>query len=284
LCNEQCRDIQSGKIEGGIAPGFWDPIGYGTAVDSLAAVKKLVFDEKTVSMDELLEALDNDFKGFELIRQRCLKAPKYGNNEPYADAIGKDMETYFRTLSDQYTNYCGGKLDVRYVPVTSHIPLGQMVCATPNGRKAGEPLSEGISPSQGSDIQGPTASLLSVDKTRASEFEWGGEGVLNMKLSPQTVAGKEGTRTLISLIRTWCDLKIWHIQFNIVNSDTLREARKIPRNTGTCWSGSRATAPIFATCPKSFRKRSSTGPNIGSSHRTMESRQICPPRRKGERR
>ena len=228
LCMEQCQDIMTGKIEGGIAPGFWDVIGYATAVDSLAAVKKLVFDDKVATMDEMLAALENDFEGAELLRQRCLRAPKYGNNDSYADSIGKELENHFRSISDKYTNFSGGKMDVRYVPVTSHIPLGKMVMATPNGRKAKDPLSEGISPSQGCDTEGPTASLLSVAETRKSEYEWGGEGVLNMKLSPMAVDGPEGTRMLAALVRAWCDLKIWHIQFNVVNTETLKAAKREP--------------------------------------------------------
>lgn len=228
LCMRDCRDIQQGRFKDGIAPGFWDPIGLGTAIDSLAAVKKLVFDDASVSMDEILSALAGDFENMDLLRRKCLNAPKFGNNDPYPDDIGRELEDYFRSLSHGYTNISGGKLDVRYVPVTSHIPLGRIVGALPNGRKAGEPLSEGMSPSQGCDTKGPTASLLSVAHTKVTKYQEGGEGVLNMKLSPQTVAGEEGTKVLAALIRGWCDLKLWHIQFNIVNTATLKAAQKDP--------------------------------------------------------
>ena len=164
----------------------------------------------------------------DLLHRKCLNAPKFGNNDPYTDDIGRHLENFFRSISNSYTNISGGKLDVRYVPVTSHIPLGRIVSALPNGRKAGEPLSEGMSPSQGCDAKGPTASLLSVANTKASSFQEGGEGALNMKLSPQAVAGEEGTKVLAALIRTWCDLKIWHIQFNIVNTATLKAAQIDP--------------------------------------------------------
>ncbi len=228
LCMQDCQDIQQGQFKEGIAPGFWDPIGLGTAIDSLSALKKLIYDDAAITMDQMLDALANNFEGMDLLHRKCLNAPKFGNNDPYADDIGRDLENFFRSISNSYTNISGGKLDVRYVPVTSHVPLGRIVSALPNGRKAGEPLSEGMSPSQGSDAKGPTASLLSVAYTKATGFQEGGEGVLNMKLSPQAVAGEDGTRVLAALIRTWCDLKIWHIQFNIVNTTTLKAAQLDP--------------------------------------------------------
>ena len=228
LCMQQAVDIQQGQIEGGIAPGFWDPIGLGTAIDTLAAMKKLIYDDGSVTMEEMLTALADNFTGHELLEKRCLNAPKFGNNDIYVDEIGRELEHFFRSISNSYTNLSGGKLDVRYVPVTSHIPLGRIVGALPNGRKAGEPLSEGMSPTQGCDIQGPTAALLSMAHTKQTPYSEGSEGVLNMKLSPQVVAGETGTQMLAGLIRGWCDLKLWHIQFNIVNRETLLAAQKNP--------------------------------------------------------
>lgn len=228
LCMQDCRDIQEGQFKDGIAPGFWDPIGLGTAIDSLSAIKKLIFDDATVGMDQMLAALADNFEHKELLHRQCLNAPKFGNNDPYADEIGRDLENFFRSISHGYTNISGGKLDVRYVPVTSHIPLGRIVGALPNGRKEGQPLSEGMSPSQGCDVNGPTSSLLSLAYTKTTQYQEGGEGVLNMKLRPQVVAGEEGSKVLAALIRTWCDLKLWHIQFNIINSETLKAAQKNP--------------------------------------------------------
>jgi pyruvate formate-lyase/glycerol dehydratase family glycyl radical enzyme len=228
LCMRGCRDIHQGSIEGAVILGSWDPIGFGTAVDSLAAVKKLVYEDRSVAMGELTRALENNFEGQEVLRRMCLQAPKYGNNDPFADSIGLEIEDFFRSLSHRYTTLHGGKLDARYVPVTAHAPLGGVVGATPNGRKAREPLSDGVSPSQGGDSRGPTAVLLSVAKTSASPYKEIAARLLNMKFSPQAVAGESGTRTLAALIRTWCDLKLWHIQFNVVNSETLKAAQRDP--------------------------------------------------------
>jgi formate C-acetyltransferase len=228
LCMADCKDIHAGPIEGGLYLGFFDIIGFGTVIDSLAAIKKLVFDDGKLQMAELLEALDADFEGFKAVRELCLNAPKYGNNDPYADSLGHDIEDCFSRLAHGHTTAFGGELDVRYVSVTSHIPLGMCVGATPDGRKKAQPLSESISPSQGVDIKGPTATLTSIANTKSSQYKERSARLLNMKLSPASVSGEVGTRKLMSLIRTVSDMKMWHIQFNIINRDTLIAAQKNP--------------------------------------------------------
>ncbi|MCP4757804.1 MAG: glycyl radical protein [Proteobacteria bacterium] len=228
LCMESCMDMQDGPIEGAVYLGFFDTIGFGTAIDSLAAIKKVVFDDKRITMAELLEALDSNFEGKEAIRQMCLNAPKYGNNDPYADSIGRDIEELFAGITRGRKTAFGGELDVRYVTITAHVPFGSIIGATPDGRKAGETVSDGVAPSQGADRNGPTASLNSVANTRAGSYKERAARLLNMKLSPAAVAGESGTRKLMSLIRTACDLKMWHLQFNIINRDTLIAAQKEP--------------------------------------------------------
>jgi formate C-acetyltransferase len=228
LCMENGLDIHQGRIPGGIMLGAWDPLGFGTAVDCLAAVKKLVFDDRKISFRELTDALAANFEGKEPLRQMCLNAPKFGDNNPYVDDIAAELEDFFRSLSARYTTLNGGRLDVRYVPITAYMPFGRVVGATPNGRKSGQPLSDGISPSQGCDSKGPTAVLLSVARTNESKYPHAAAKLLNMKLSPQTVQGVEGSRRLTALIRSWCDLKLWHIQFNIINNETLRAAQREP--------------------------------------------------------
>jgi formate C-acetyltransferase len=228
LCMKDCRDMHDGPVKDAVYLGFFDTIGFGTAIDSLAAIKKLVFDDKKLSMSELLEALDANFEGREVIRQLCLNAPKYGNNDPYVDSIGHDIEAFFAELARGHTTAFGGELDVRYVTITSHVPFGSVVGATPDGRRAGEVLAEGTSPSQGADRNGPTASLLSIARTRCGAYKERAARLLNMKMSPSAVSGPEGTKKLMSLIRTACDLKMWHLQFNIINRETLIAAQKDP--------------------------------------------------------
>ncbi|MBI5115842.1 glycyl radical protein [Candidatus Poribacteria bacterium] len=228
LCMKECKDIHSGPIKDALYLGYIDTTGFGTVIDSLAAIKKLVFDDKKLTMNELLEALDTNFEGKEAIRQMCLNAPKYGNNDSYADSIGHDIEEFFVGLARRYKTAFGGELDIRYANITAHVPFGAVLGATPDGRKAGEPLSEGVSPSQGADKKGPTASLLSIARSKCGSYKERAARLVNLKLTPSTVAGPEGTRKLMTLIRTACDLKLWHLQFNIVNRDTLIAAQNNP--------------------------------------------------------
>jgi formate C-acetyltransferase len=228
LCMEECKDMHDGPIDGALYLGFIDTLGFATAIDSLAAIKKLVFDEKKLTMEELLVALRDNFEGNEVIRQMCLNAPKYGNNDPYADLIGRDIEAFGVKLTRRYKSAFGGELDIRYVTITAHVPFGTILGATPDGRKAGEPVAEGVSPSQGADRNGPTASLMSIARTRASGYKERAARLLNMKLTPSAVAGPEGTKKLMSLIRTACDMKMWHLQFNIINRETLVAAKEDP--------------------------------------------------------
>ena len=228
LCMKNGKDMDRGKIDGALILGYFDLIGFGTAIDSLAAVKKLVYDDKLISMSDLLEALETNFERKEAIRQLCLNAPKYGNNDPYADSIGHRIEEHFARLSKSYTTAHGGRMDLRYVPVTIHIPCGAVTGATPNGRKVGEPLSEGVSATQGCDVNGPTSTLLSIKETKAADYTSRAARLLNIKLSPQVLAGQEGLRRFASFIRIWCDQKHWHIQFNIINRETLIDAQRNP--------------------------------------------------------
>jgi pyruvate-formate lyase len=228
LCMKDCKDLHSPKIEGGIDLGYFEFMGFGTVIDSLVAVKKLVFEEKKITMDELIAALDSNFEGKEAVRQMLLNTPKYGNNDAYADAIGKTLDEEALKFTQKYSKELGVHLDLRYVPFTSHVPFGKVVSATPNGRKAFTPLSDGSSASQGADVKGPTSVLLSNYNTKNYDYRERAARLINIKFSPATVAGEQGSRKLVSLIRTWCDLKIWHVQFNIINNQTLIAAQKDP--------------------------------------------------------
>lgn len=228
LCIKACKDIHSPEIEGGIDLGYFECIGYATVIDSLAAIKKLVFEEKRLTMQDLLASLACNFEGKEAVRQMLLNAPKYGNNDPYADEIAKAIDLESLEFTRTYSEQVGVHLDLRYVPFTSHVPFGKVISASPNGRKAWTPLADGSSASQGADTNGPTAVLLSNYASKNYNYRERAARLLNIKLSPSCVAGEEGTRKLMSFIRTWCDLKLWHIQFNIINRDTLLAAQQDP--------------------------------------------------------
>jgi formate C-acetyltransferase len=228
LCMETCKDLHQPVIEGGIDLGYFELIGYGTVVDSLAVIKKLVFEEKKLTMAELIEALKNNFEGYEAIREMVMNAPKYGNDDPYADSIAKAVDRAAVEYTHKYSKELGVHLDLRLVPFTSHVPFGKVVSATPNGRKAWTPLADGSSASHGADVNGPTAVLLSNFNTKNYGYHDRAARLLNLKFSPSCVSGEEGTEKLVSFIRTWCDLKLWHVQFNIVNKETLLAAKKDP--------------------------------------------------------
>ncbi|MEC5317794.1 glycyl radical protein [Brenneria populi subsp. brevivirga] len=228
LAMEACKDIHQPVIEGGIDLGYFEFMGYGTVIDSLAAIKKLVYEERRISMAELLAALENNFEQQPVLRALLMNAPKYGNNDPYADDIGKALDKACLEFTRKYSQTLGVHLDLRLVPFTSHVPFGKVVHATPNGRKAWMPLSDGSSASQGCDARGPTAVLLSNYQTKNYQFRERAARLLNIKFTPSIVAGETGTRKLCDLIRAWCDLKLWHVQFNVINRETLLAAKADP--------------------------------------------------------
>ncbi len=201
-------------------------VGVGTITDALAAIKYHVFDNKSISMRDLLAALKADFEGHETLRQTLLqRTPKYGNDDDYADEIMRSVfETYFQAVDDR-PNTKGGKYRINLLPTTVHVYFGSVMGATPDGRKAGLPLSEGISPVQGADRQGPTAVLKS-----AAKMDHGRTGgtLLNMKFTPALLEGDDGLDNLTHLIRSYFRLDGHHIQFNVVDAETLRKAQARP--------------------------------------------------------
>ena len=230
LCMKNGQDLHSEHIEDGVDIGFFDFIGFGTAADSLAALKKTVFDDKTLTMEEVLRALDADFEEDEIVRQRLLHAPKYGNDDPYADSIAKKIDRFGVEFGEAYSKYLGVQMDLRYVSQSSNVPFGSVVAATPNGRKAWTALSDGASASQGADSKGPASVLLSNHHTKNSDLKNRASRLLNIKMSPASVQGEAGTERLIAFIKAWRDLKLWHLQFNIINQKTLLDAQKNPEN------------------------------------------------------
>lgn len=228
LCCDSYTDIHQPVIPGGIALGYFEFIGYGTVIDSLAAIKKFIFDEKKLTWQQLKAALKADFKGYEDIRELLQTAPAYGNDDEYADDIGKRIDKEALDFAAKYSEELGVHLDLRLVPFTSHVPFGKVVSATPNGRKAYVPLSDGSSASQGADKNGPTAVLLSNFATKNKGYKERASRLLNIKLSPSCVDGENGTEKLVQFIRAWHDLRLWHIQFNVLNTDTLRKAQERP--------------------------------------------------------
>ena len=203
-------------------------VGMGTVTDSLTAIKYNVFDKKNITMSELLSGLNRNFEDHEIMQNILLhKTPKYGNDEDYADTIAEEVfETYFEAI-DGRPNTKGGEYRVNLLPTTVHIYFGQVTGATPDGRNAGAPLSDGISPSHGSDKNGPTAVIKSV--ARIDHSRTGGT-LLNQKIMPHLLSNEEGREKLANLVRSYFKLGGHHIQFNVVSAETLRDAQLSPQS------------------------------------------------------
>ncbi len=201
-------------------------VGLGTITDALSAIKTHVYQEKNLSMDQLLELLKNDFQGAERERQLLMnRTPRYGNDDDRADQIARDVFNAYVELIDGRPNARGGTHHVNMLPTTCHVYFGSMVGATPDGRHAGLPLSEGISPVQGADRKGPTAVLNSSAKIDHSKT---GGTLLNQKLNPSLLDTPAGLSKLAQLVRAYFKLGGHHIQFNVVDRATLEAARENP--------------------------------------------------------
>lgn len=196
--------------------------------DSLAAIKELIYDEKMITRHELLEALQADFKGYEIIQTMLLnKVPKYGNDVKWVDELGAKWAGYFRERMKDYTNYRGGLYHTGMYTVSAHVPMGENVGASPDGRNALTPLADGgMSPVYGRDMAGPTAVLKSVSRMKDSYTTNG--GLLNMKFLPEFFKTETGMMKFENFLRAFVDLKIPHIQFNVVRREDLLDAKLHP--------------------------------------------------------
>ncbi len=225
-CMERGVDVTAGGAHYNLS-GI-QAIQCANVADSLAALKTLVYDEKIVDRRELHKALADNFENAELLRLRLLnKAPKYGNDVEWVDAIAFDWAKKFADRLSQYTNVRGGLYQMGLYTVSAHVPMGQNVGATPDGRQAKEPLADGgMSPVYGRDSRGPTAVLKSVARVKS---EYGSNGtLLNMKFLPSLFKNEIGVRKFVRLIKAFIRLKIIHVQFNVVNREDLIAAQKHP--------------------------------------------------------
>ncbi len=228
LCMKHCMDLHQEQIPEGINLGYFEYMGLGTVVDSLSAIKKLVFEDKKLTMQQIIDAIDANFEGHEDVAALLKSVPCYGNNDEYADEIGREIDRITVEFGGKYSKELGMHNDVRYVPFTSHVPFGKVVSATPNGRKDFFPLSDGSSASHGADTNGPTAILLSNYNTKNYGMRDRAARMLNIKFTPKSLEGEQGSDKLVSFIRTFCDLKVWHVQFNVINRATLVAAKQDP--------------------------------------------------------
>lgn len=203
-------------------------VGMGTITDSLSAIKYNVFDKNKFNLSQLKEALKNNYQGFDEIRKSVWDdTPKYGNDNDYADEILKEVFEIYFSATDGRPNTKGGCFRVNLLPTTCHVYFGSVIGATPDGRLAKKPVSEGISPVQGADRNGPTAVLKSAAKI--DHLRTGGT-LLNQKFTPQILSDDVGLDSVLHLIRSYFKMDGHHIQFNVVDAETLRRAQKEPEN------------------------------------------------------
>ena len=197
-----------------------------TCADSLSAIKYHVFDREVLTMEQLLDAMAHNFEGREKMRLLLWnKTPKFGNDDDYADPILVDVFNAFFDEVNGRKNTKGGHYRVNYLSTTCHVYFGSLTGATPDGRRAGEPLSDGISPVQGADRHGPTAVIKSAAKIDHART---GGTLLNQKFTPQTLKGEEGLNKVAHLVRSYFRLDGHHVQFNVVTAATLRAAQADP--------------------------------------------------------
>ena len=201
-------------------------VGIGTVTDSLAAIRQQVFEQKKLSLDQLVRTLQDNFENQEPLRQMLVnKMPKYGNDDDRADSVMQEVFEMFKAAVDGRPNTKGGSYHINMLPTTCHVYFGSCTGATPDGRLAGRPFSEGISPVQGRDGNGPTAVVRSAAKM--DHLATGGT-LLNLKFTPQLLAGEDGLNHLVGLVRGYFRLNGHHVQFNVVDAITLQAAMESP--------------------------------------------------------
>lgn len=244
-------------------PGI-EGVGFATVTDSLAAIKKLVFENQKLTISELKDALNNNFEGnLELLRQRLInEAPKFGNDDDYVDMIAQEIAVSF--CDEVRRHNCCRRAP--YYPglysVSAHIGLGRFVNATPDGRKANSPLSDGMSPSQGVCFNGPTAVIKSLTKLDHSVISNG--TLLNMKFSASLLKGTEKVKKFIDMLRTFMDLGGYHVQFNMIDTETLKDAQIHPDKYSDLLVRVAAYVAQFGQLPKDLQDDIISRSELGS--------------------
>jgi formate C-acetyltransferase len=227
-CVERGKDVKNGGARYNQANGMTF-VGGIDAANSLAVVKKLVFEEKRITMGQLREALVANFEGYADIWRMCMEAPKYGNDFEYVDSIAKQLYEVCYNEHQQFSDFLGRPVKPEAYSVTTHFATGRFTGALPYGRKARVPLTDAsVSASPGTDTNGPTALARSAARV-IDTARWGGNH-LNMKFHPFVLGTVEGVRKLLSLIKTYFDLGGFHVQFNCVSSETLKKAQLHPED------------------------------------------------------
>ncbi len=202
--------------------------GLVNAANSLAAIRKLCFEDHTCTLEELRDAVARDWEGEEPLRRKALDAPKWGNDDDRVDEVFLDLFDDYCTFVPGQLNYLGKPYDPSMLAISTPVPFGKACGAFPDGRRAGEPLADGVtSPFPGTDARGPTGVIRSSSKVDHSRIRG---GLLNLKFHPSSLGGERGSRNLLALVKTYFEKPGFHVQFNVVDSEMLRDAVEHPES------------------------------------------------------
>ena len=223
-CIQKCKDYAWGGAKYNTGNGII-MIGVADLINSMAAIKYLVYDTKQVSMADMVAALNADFEGYDEILELCKNTPKYGNDNEITGEIAGEMFTF---IADEIESYKSkfGTMTPGILPVSGNTPFGLEVGALPSGRRAWKPLADGVSPNGGTDREGPGAVLKSVANLPHDRFVQG--TLLNMKVEPEMLNSENGIRQMMALLKSMCSLGIFHVQFNVIDRETLLAAQAHP--------------------------------------------------------
>jgi formate C-acetyltransferase len=223
-CIENAKDMTAGGARynfGAVGGG-----GLGTVVDSLVAVRTLVFEERSVTMEQLCEALATNFRDREPLRRRLMAAPRFGNDLDEVDGLARELVARFCAMASARKTACGGHYKASLISYGLNVYEGALEPATPDGRRAGEPLSNSMSPSNGAERRGPTATLNSMARIDHTRIGYGNS--LNMRLPVGILKSDKGVESVAHLVRGYFNKGGFHVQFNAVDSATLRAAQERP--------------------------------------------------------
>ena len=225
-CISSAKDYAWGGAKYNIGNGL-DAIGVADLVNSVYAVKYLVYDKKLISMEKLVKAISNDFEGYEEIQKMCLDVPKYGNDDEEVNELTADLFTFIADLIESFSGKFG-HMTAGILPVSGNTPFGLEVGALPSGRNAFVPLADGVSPTAGTDIEGMGAIIKSVSHIPHIRFNQG--TLLNLKLDPVFNQNANSTESLMAFLKSMCSLGVFHVQFNVIDKEVLLDAQKHPEN------------------------------------------------------
>ncbi len=230
-CIEDCmvkgKDLVDAGAKYNLGPVLTG-IGLAVTANSLAVIKKLVFEDKITTMETLIDALNVNWEGYEDLRQLAISVAKYGNDIDYVDDIAIKIANHYYKEGHQYKDINGNNFNTAFMGISNYLPTGKVVGATPCGRKAKEPLSEGVSPFAGSDTSTPLAAMRSAAKLNQDVHSGG--TLLNLRLNEDLVNTKRGQSNLGSMIQSFFALGAFHVQFNTISTETLIKAQENPED------------------------------------------------------